>query len=49
MQRYYYAKPLAAVKAANKFEAKGLVVELSTDGDVFVVTVYQLEEQRHVA
>ncbi len=49
MTRYYYTKAIAAVKAANKFEAQGLIVEMDVDGDVFVVTVYQLEEVCHVA
>ncbi len=49
MTRYYYTKAIAAVKAANKFEAQGLIVEMDVDGDVFVVTVYGVEGQRHVA
>ena len=49
MTRLFYTNPLAAVKAANKYEALGFVVDMTVDGDVIIVTIYRIEEARHVA
>jgi hypothetical protein len=49
MTRLYYTNPLAAVKAANKYEAQGYVVDMSVDGDVITLTLYAVEGSRHVA
>ena len=59
--QFVYANPLAAVKAANKFEAQGFVVIMSTakvedlwgiEGgeEVLTLDVFEVEaEARHVA
>ena len=49
MTRLFYTNPLAAVKAANKYEAQGYMVDMGVDGDVIIVTIYRIEEARHVA
>lgn len=49
MTRLYYTNPLTAVKAANKYEAQGYVVDMSVDGDVITLTIYKLEAVRNVA
>ena len=49
MTRLFYTNPIAAVKAANKYEALGFVVELSVDGDVIIIALYRVEEARYVA
>jgi len=49
MTRLYYTNPLAAVKAANKYEAQGYIVDMTVDGDVITLCVYKLEVIRHVA
>lgn len=60
MTQYVYHTPIAAVRAAAKYEAQGLVVVMSTasteelwgiehGGDVITLDVYELEDSRHVA
>ena len=49
MTRLYYTNPLAAVKAANKYEAQGYIVDMTVDDDVITLCVYKLEVIRHVA
>ena len=49
MTRLFYTNPLAAVKAASKYEAQGFVVDVQADGDVIIVTIYRIEGARYVA
>lgn len=49
MTRFFYTNPLSAVKAANKYEAQGYIVDMAVDGDVITLCVYKLEVIRHVA
>jgi hypothetical protein len=49
MTRLYYTEPLLAVRAANKYEAQGFIVDMSVDGDVITLTLYAVEGSRHVA
>ena len=49
MTRLYYTSPLAAVKAANKYEVQGYIVDMTVDGDVITLCVYKLEVISHVA
>lgn len=60
MAQYIYTNPLAAVKAAAKFEAQGFVVVMSSatvedlwgieqDDQVLLVEVLEPGEVRHVA
>jgi len=43
MTRLWFTNPLAAIKAANKYEAQGYMVELVADGDMLCVVLYPME------
>lgn len=49
MTRLYYTNPLAAVKAANKYEAQGYIVDMTVDGDVITLVIYAFEASSNVA
>lgn len=52
MTRLCYANPLMAVRAANKYERLGYVVNIEARGDKLFVTAYKAQavrSARHVA
>lgn len=49
MFRLFYTNALRAVRAANKYEALGYVVDMSADDDVITLCIYKTEAVRNVA
>lgn len=43
MTRLFFTNPLAAIKAANKYERLGYIVSVSADGDVVIIDIARLE------
>lgn len=47
MHRFFCHTPTQAIKLAAKYERMGYLVDMGTDGDVLVVTVYTVHAVPH--